>query len=220
MFVTFRIYMTFKMITALTVNYNTPQLLESLLRSFRRFYPDIPYMVVDGSAPYYYGKIKSFPVRFCVSIHHFKYNIHHGPGMAYGLKTITTDQILLLDSDIQIIRGGFVEILQSKLNAKSYGIGDISSIGRDGVNIKNKGIKYLHPSCALINRLVALKYPMPIKHGAPMIETMKAHPRIQHEQWVADDLIHSLNDKAHPTNRHYLIHEWSGTVSRTGGIHL
>ena len=208
------------MITALTVNYNTPQLLESLLRSFRRFYPDIPYMVVDGSAPYYYGKIKSFPIRFHVSLHHFKYNIHHGPGMAYGLKTITTDQILFLDSDIQILRGGFIEDLQSKLKPKSYGIGDISTINRDGINIKKAGIRYLHPSCALINRLVALKYPLPTKHGAPMIKPMEAKPSLQHEQWVADDLIHSLNDRAHSTARHYFVHEWSGTVSRTGGIHL
>ena len=209
-----------KMITALTVNYNTPELLESLLKSFRWFYPDIPYVVVDGSSVYYYEKIKDFSTRYSVSLHHFEYNIHHGPGMAYGMETITTDQILLLDSDIQILKGGFIEDLQSKLNPESYGIGDVSKINRDGVSIEGTGIKYLHPSCALINRAVALKYPLPTKHGAPMIKPMEGQPQLQHEQWVADDLIHSLFDRAHPTARHYFVHEWSGTVSRTGGMHL
>lgn len=211
------------MITALTVNYNTPELLESLLISFRKFYPVSPYLVVDGSDQNNYRRIKHFNKRFNIDIHHFDYNIHHGPGMAYGMKMITTPQILLLDSDIRIIRGGFVEDFQSKLLPDSYGIGDVSSINRDGVSIAGMGVQYLHPSCALLNRIVALSYPLPIKHGAPMIMTMEAikgRNLLQQENWVAEDLIHSLNDRLHPTARHYIVHEWSGTVSRTGGIHL
>lgn len=47
------------MITALTVNYNTPDLLIGLLSSFRKFY-DIPYLIVDGSESKYYERIKPF----------------------------------------------------------------------------------------------------------------------------------------------------------------
>jgi len=209
------------MITALSVNYNTPELLESLLISFRKFYPASPFLVIDGSDKAHYRRIKNFDRRFNVSIHHFDYNIHHGPGMAYGMKMITTPQILLLDSDIRILRGGFVEDLQSKLLPTSYGIGDVSNINRDGVSILETGVRYLHPACALLNRGVALSFPLPIKHGAPMIEPMEAlkgRNLLQHEQWVSDDLIHGLSNKLHA--KHYIIHEWSGTVSRTGGIHL
>ena len=211
------------MITALTVNYNTPELLESLLGSFREFY-SIPFIVVDGSTPEYYNKIKDFSERFDVEIHHFNRNIHHGPGMSYGIQTIETRQILLLDTDIRIVRGGFIEDLQSKLRPDSYGIGDVSTINRDGVNVTSRGIKYLHPSCALINKSVVMRYPMPIKHGAPMIAPMESlrwrTDILQHEQWVADDLLHSYLKQGEPVNRHYIIHEWCGTVSRTGGIHL
>lgn len=211
------------MITALTVNYNTPELLESLLISFRKFYPASPYLVVDGSDKNNYRRIIHFNRKYNIDLHHFDYNIHHGPGMAYGMKMVTTPQILLLDSDIRIIRGGFVEDLQLKLRPESYGIGSIGNINRDGVSIIELGIKYLHPSVALLNRIIALSYPLPIKHGAPMIKTMEAlkgRNILQHEQWVQEDLVHSLNDKTHQTARHYIIHEWSGTVSRTGGIHL
>ena len=213
------------MITALTVNYNTPRLLESLLSTFRKFYPAIPYMVVDGSDSENYKRITKFDQKYNVEIHHFDYNIHHGPGMAYGMETIKTDKILLIDSDVRILRAGFIEDLKSKLQPGSYGIGSVSCINKDGASIA-KGIKYLHPSLALINRNIALKYPMPIKHGAPMIETMVYLNKrglshlLQNETWVEEDLVHSYYDKVNTINRHFIVHEWSGTVSRTGGIHL
>ncbi len=200
--------------TALTVNYNTPDLLLTLLSSFRKFY-DIPYMVVDGSSQKYYERIKEYGKEFNVNIVHFDTNIHHGEGLAYGLKIIKTKQVLFLDSDITILQGGFIEDLQSKLRPESYGIGDISEVNELGVNVPN-GIKYLHPSFALINREVALSYPLPVRHGAPMLNTMKATPPIQHEQWIADDLKNSIEKKTCK----YFIHEWKGTVNRTGGYNL
>jgi glycosyltransferase involved in cell wall biosynthesis len=202
------------MVTALTVSYNTPELLRNLLSSFRRFY-DNPYLVVDGSEEKYYERIKGFEKEFNINLIHFDTNIHHGGGLAYGLKVIQTSQILFLDSDITILKGGFIEDLQNKLRPESYGIGDISEVNEFGVNIPN-GIKYLHPSFALINREVALSYPLPMRHGAPMLNTMKATPPIQHEQWIADDLKNSIEKKPCV----FFIHEWCGTVSRTGGYNL
>ncbi len=163
----------------------------------------------------YYQRIKEFETEYNVNIIHFDTNIHHGGGLAYGLKTITTKQVLFLDSDICILKGGFIEDLQSKLRPESYGIGDISDVNEFGVNIPD-GIKYLHPSFALINREVALNYPLPTRCGAPMIETMRENPPIQHEKWVADDLLNSIQNK----RCQYFVHEWSGTVKRTGGMNL
>ena len=202
------------MITALTIHYNTPDLLLTLLSSFRKFY-DIPYMVIDGSEGRYYERIKEYGKEFNVTIVHFDTNIHHGGGLAYGLKTIQTRQVLFLDSDIVILKSGLVEILQSKLRPESYGIGDISEVNEFGVNVP-QGIKYMHPSFALINREVALGYPLPVRHGAPMISTMKATPPIQHEQFIADDLLNSIEKKPCV----YFVHEWCGTVKRTGGYNL
>lgn len=200
------------MITALTVNYNTPDFLERLLSSFRQFY-DIPFVVVDGSDEKNYKQIEGFVDKYSVEIHHFPFNIHHGPGMAYGIEYIKTDKILLLDSDLIVLRPGFIEDLDSKLKLDSYGIGDIQIVDENGFNRK-KGMRYLHPACALINREVALKYPLPIRHGAPMIEAMKAIKTdiLQHEPWVT-------NDFRNPDKK-FIIHDWQGTVTRTGGYHL
>jgi hypothetical protein len=207
------------MITALTVNYNTPELLESLLVSFRKFY-DIPYLVVDGSDQMNFQRIKDFPERFNIEINHFDYNIHHGPGMAHGFQIIKTEQIILLDTDVRILKNGFIEDLQSKLMHGSYGIGDISIINSDGMNA-GEGIKYLHPSCALINREIALRYPLPVRHGAPMIRAMEAIHELgfdilQHEHWVAEDLKHSFYKDESELNRYYIVHEWRGTVNKSG----
>lgn len=205
------------MITALSINYNTPELLENLLISFRKFY-DIPYLVIDGSDNINFERIKIFTEKYNIEMHHFNYNIHHGPGMAYGFQTIKTEQILLLDSDVRILKNGFIEDLQSKLRPENYGIGDVSSVDRDGINVLN-GIKYLHPSVALINREIALKYPLPIRHGAPMIRAMEAingQDILQHEKWLAADLVHSYYKDESELNRNYIVHEWRGTVNKTG----
>lgn len=204
------------MITALTVNYNTPDFLERLLSSFRKYY-DIPFIVVDGSDELNYEQIKDFPDKYNIELHHFSYNIHHGPGLAYGIKYIQTDQILLIDSDLIVINPGFVEDLQSKLLSESYGIGDIQIVNDKGFNAKT-GYEYLHPACALINRDVALQFPLPVKHGAPMIEAMieiNKHGKVdllQYESWVTNDFRNK--------DKKYIIHDWQGTVNRTGGYHL
>ena len=203
------------MVTALTVNYNTPDLLENLLSSFRKFY-DIPFLVIDGSEEVNFEKIKEYSNRFNALIIHFPFNIHHGPGMAYGIRNIKTEQILLLDSDVEILRSGFIEDLQNKLLPESYGIGCVGTVNENGVDAPT-GFRYLHPSCALLNTEIVLKYPLPVKHGAPMIEAMKANPIVQHEQWVADDLVHSFKHESE--NNNFIVHLWSGTC-RIGGMNL
>jgi glycosyltransferase involved in cell wall biosynthesis len=191
------------MTTVLTVNYNTPEYLDRLLSSFRKFYPDVPYLVIDGSSEGYYKKIKNFPKKYNVELIHFDYNIHHGPGMVYGINHIKTDQILLVDSDMIIHGRGWLEMMESELRKDSYGIGDIQKefymetiIARIPVTIgsiksrfrtgntrqqttgvresKNKiWVDYLHPAFALINKDVAKQYADPIKGGAPLIEAMR-----------------------------------------------
>ena len=93
--------------------------------------------------------------------------------MAYGFNYLKDDRIMVIDTDVIFYRGGAIERLNAELRNDSYGIGDIQTVDDAGFN-KLVGIKYLHPAFMLVNREVVMRYPMPIKHGAPMIETMKA----------------------------------------------
>lgn len=204
------------MITALTVNYNTPDYLERLLASFRKFY-DMPFLVIDGSDENVSKKILRIGKMFKAEVHHFPYNIHHGPGMAFGIKYIQTPKILFLDSDVIILKSGFIEDLSGKLTSEAYGIGDIQDINESGFNV-DTGIKYLHPALALCNRNVILKYPLPTLHGAPFIKAM----RIIHDKNLSNQLlIHEpwINNDFRKPEKKFIIHDWKGTVDRTGGYH-
>jgi hypothetical protein len=207
------------MITALTVNYNTPDLLERLLMAFRKFY-DIPYWVIDGSDEDHFKQIEDFAEKYRVKIIHFSYNIHHGPGMAYGFKNIETDQILLLDSDLMIYNKGFVEDFESKLRPENYGIGAVYWGSRPDSDTEN--INYLHPACALINREVALKFPLPSFYCSPMMAPMRYMQEhglilVQDEQWVHDDFSGGPNVlDVVASNVHYVRHHWAGTMTRYG----
>lgn len=202
------------MITALTVNYNTPKLLELLLKSFRQFY-DIPYMVIDGSDEANYNKIKNFDKKYNIELIHVGYNIHHGPGMTYGISLINTDQILLVDSDMIILNGGWLEKMKKSLRPNSYGIGYVNA-GRD-----ERGYieKYLHPVFTLVNRKVILNYPMPDKSGMPLVDAMRALKEtnnlhlLQEARWLTEDLCkHKCLYVQHGSD-----HMGMGTINATGG---
>jgi glycosyltransferase involved in cell wall biosynthesis len=227
------------MVTVLTVNYNTPDYLERLLTSFRKFY-DTPYLVIDGSDKDNYEKIRGFDKRFGVNIIHFDYNIHHGPGMAYGINKITTDQILLADSDMIIHNKGWLEQMVHDLRPTSYGMGDIQQeyyLKDSTVRVATRNprvtkpktvstkmwVDYLHPAFALVNKKIVERYPMPIKGGAPLIPAMKqialtgqSTQILQRAVWLTEDLwLHTKKYVQHNEN-----HEGMGTVVRTGGYNL
>lgn len=240
------------MTIALTVNYNTPEYLERLLTSFRKFYPNLPYLVIDGSDEKRYKSIKNFDKRFDVELVHFNYNIHHGPGMAYGIKKIQTNQILLVDSDMIIHSTGWLEVMERELKESSYGIGDIQKeyymtarsvhipvamsriTARSRVVVRNREsptktlsekiwVDYLHPAFALCNKSVMLKYPDPVKGGAPLIEAMtkisqegKSEKILQRAQWLTDDLWRHTQKYVQHNDNHFGM----GTVRLTGGYHL
>jgi hypothetical protein len=200
---------------ALTINYNTPELLDRMLSGFRKFY-DIDMLLVDGSDKKYPETLEVVNKYTGIETHHFSYNIHHGPGLAYGFSQIIDDRIIVIDTDIVFYRGGAIEMLDERLKDDSYGIGDIQTVNSTGFNVQ-KGIPYLHPAFMLVNRKIVIQWPMPIKHGAPMIETMTAiHQSGKDILQHAPEITNDFRNK----DKYYITHDWQGTVSRTGGYHL
>ncbi|APW41602.1 bifunctional glycosyltransferase/class I SAM-dependent methyltransferase [Rhodoferax saidenbachensis] len=207
-------------IPVVVVSYNAPDILEILLRSFRQFYQNKIY-VIDGSSDAF-----STPIRQVASavegveLISFGYNIHHGPGMAWAIRNLPINgKVLFLDSDVEVLAAGFIESLDSYLAPGMYGVGNVLSVNRSGLNRPDEAqVAYLHPSCMLCNMEVMRQWPLPIKHGAPMLQTMLtlqeagASLLIRHVEWVK-------NDNTSGANRIYIKHDWQGTVQRTGGYH-
>jgi len=215
-------------VPVLTVNYETPDLILNLVSSFRKFYEN-PFLIIDGSSQEKYNELKELLKDFeNIEIHNFDFNIHHAGGMAYGFNYLKSKQILVLDSDVTILKYGFLEDLKKNLPKEAYGIGDCQFVDENGFNIGSRkgaiglresemtegGYRYLHPAIMLVNRDVVLKYAMPEKHGAPMLSTMKdIHDKemshlLIHSEWVCNDF---RNEE-----KIYTVHPWMGTVSRTG----
>ena len=165
------------------VNYNTPDLILRLYYQIRLFLENISVIIVDGSDRRLVKRgndiiklnesMKEILMKDDFVIHEkFGYNIHHGPGMDFGIKNLEKDHILLLDSDAQVVKNPIV--LFNKYYKENYFcIGKCEFVNDRGCNVKN-GIPYIHPSIMLINRKKYIEFNNPfIKHGAPCINFMK-----------------------------------------------
>ncbi|GJJ05286.1 hypothetical protein RugamoR64_58240 [Duganella rhizosphaerae] len=207
-------------IPIVTVSYNAPDLVQALLASLRKFYPN-RVTIIDGSNPDIAEQIRAIAARYDnVEFIPFGYNIHHGPGMTWAINNLgLKGEVLFLDSDVEVINPGFIESLQSHLQPEMYGVGNLHLVNEQGYDRPDDGaVRYLHPACMLVNLDVARLWPLPIKHGAPMVQTMLAihragaHHLIAAVDWVGEDF-------SRAPKRHFLKHDWQGTVIRTGGYH-
>ena len=215
--------MDIQTIPLISVSYNSAELVDQLLRSFRRYYAN-PVTIIDGSSVEHAPAIDAVCATHAdVIFIHFDYNIHHGPGMAWAFQNLDLQgPVLVLDSDVIVLNPGLLEAMAEQLQPGMYGVGYVNHVNEGGFDVtyEEGGVRYLHPACMLCNIEVVRQWPMPTKHGAPNIEPMLAihragqHGLIKGIPWVKDDFSPTFEPK------HYLQHDWQGTVKRTGGYHL
>ncbi|MET0333749.1 MAG: methyltransferase domain-containing protein, partial [Rhizobacter sp.] len=210
-------------IPVVAVSYNSPELLFGLVSSFRKFYPHNPIHIVDGSEAAHLAKIREVVAGFeGVHLHAMEYNIHHGPGMAWAIQNLNlSGPVLFLDTDILVVREGFIEEMLAALQPDDYGVGGVAYVNRDGFDIEYAygAVPYLHPPCMLCNVEVMRQYPMPVKHGAPMVAPMLALHDANRSELVRN-IDWCMNDVRMGTEKVYIDHFGKGTSSRTGGYHL
>jgi SAM-dependent methyltransferase len=106
-----------------------------------------------------------------------------------------------------------------------YGVGNIIHVNREGFtifeNIDENSVKYLHPALMLCNIDEMRKWPLPIKHGAPMTETMIALHDAGRSNLLAEvDWVFDVIEKTPDVAPKFLIHEGRGTVKRSGSYNL
>ena len=198
-------------VTIITVHYNTPVLLASLLASVRRWYPDVPITVIDGSdqAPYRWAAIV-LGRRYGASVDTIGSNIHHGPGLDRGIRAAKTPLVLVMDSDVRFTRAGVIERAVEALRPDDFGVGGIQWVDDTGWDVPaGQGTPYLHPRLALIRRAAYLEGPPAIKHGAPFLPVME---HLSTSQAWAIRQLDGLND--------YFVEHRYGTVERTGSGQL
>lgn len=167
-----------KSISAVVINYRTPDLLKTAVESFRRFYPEIPLLIVDnGSADDSSSAIE----QLCaagggrVQAEYLPENIFHGPAMHLALQRQTTRYVYVFDSDTETLKGGFLESMHGALekSEESYGAGHVVRANHRGF-ADTKGIPVLASAYMLLKRDVYLQLPPFIHHGLPALQNFQA----------------------------------------------
>jgi glycosyltransferase involved in cell wall biosynthesis len=173
-------------ITVLICQRNTKHLTQLCLESLLKFYPDIPVLVVDGkstddSIVYLRYKSALYPnVKLWERPQEKEGNNSHGVTMDEAIRDhIDTKYVLLMDSDIITMRGGWIEQMLAKYKNKNlYSIGSLMFVTRkgDACNAPEDStdiLRYAHPACSIIKRSMYLEMKPFTDHGAPCVYNMK-----------------------------------------------
>lgn len=188
------------------INFQTPDLLEVAIKSFRKFYPKTPLLLVDnGSKDGSTDKIGQLEKRYpgCTNSLLIGKNIFHGPAMHRAIDTVRNEYVFFLDSDTETRQGGFLEKMAAELaSEKVYGVGRIDTVNNRGFH-SDKGTPIVLSPYMMLRRKLYHEFP-PFEHrGMP---TLKNFAAAQRQGYVL---------KNFPIEE-YIAHFGRGTASRYG----
>lgn len=166
-------------ISAVIVNYRTPDLLETAATSFRKFYPYVELMIVDNgsndrSTEVIENLITSYPAKTKSMM--LDKNHYHGPAMDRAMKSLDKDVVFFLDSDTETHRGGFMELMLQELNRdeKIYGVGQIDRVNKRGFATEGGAVTILLSPYMMLRRKTYFDLPPFKHHGMPTLENFSA----------------------------------------------
>lgn len=155
----------FKKIEFISVNYKTPDFIIKQYNLIRKYIGNINIRIIDGSGfvVKQLDMIEQKDENF--SIVYFDFNIHHGPGMDYALRTSKFPYLLIMDSDCWPVKPNLLVDMWQLMKDDIYGVAFV---------ITNPlGCKCLKPYCMFLNKQMYLKYPKFVFHGDPLKDLHK-----------------------------------------------
>ena len=212
-----------KDITAVTVVSNTKDLLERAYNSFRKFHPDMPLIIIDGSTntdPCFAYVCSLASDITTVGV--YGYNIGHGKGMDVAIRMIKTKYALIFDSDIVFLKSPVQQML-NLMEKDTYGVGYLEKTGFDGFEYgskthhKSEGYMFmLHPYFHLISVAQYFRFHCYVHHGAPCFKTALDI----HQKGLTSKIIKEFPGLGHSSGqgwvwtgepREYIQHDTAGT---------
>lgn len=200
-------------ITALTVNFKTPDLVYDALNSFRSYYPEVRHLVIDnGGCPVSLKRLRKLADKDFIELVENERNIGHGLALNQGIALVETPYAFLLDSDTRTERGGFLEKMLALFKADPllFAVGWLRKVGQTGVAYRHQdkapdsALSYIHPYACLLDVAKFGELRPFALSGAPALETMyDARARGYH---VADFRVQD-----------YIWHKVGGTRGMFGG---
>ncbi len=167
-------------VTVVIINYQTSDLTQLAITSFRKFYPDVHLILVDNGSQDESVKVlkeiqstQTATTKLVLN----KTNIHHGPAMHQAITLSSGELVLFFDSDCEVQRGGFIEAMVELIEQDSqhYAVGKTEFLNERGFLVKpnQNGIRYIRPICMLVRKTLYNALPPFQLHGAPCLTNMK-----------------------------------------------
>ena len=184
-------------IAAITINYQTPDLLEEAVRSFKRAYPQVRLTIIDnGSRDHSRSVIEKLTAELPRTGADFlETNIYHGPAMDRGVLTTERPFVFVFDSDTVTERGGFLESMLEVIdeNNRIYGIGHRVTVDQRGF-ARPTGIPVLSSAHMLLRTSVYRTLPPFVHHGLPALANFRAAEEAGYEllDWPIGDYVRHL----------------------------
>lgn len=215
--------MYFPQITGITVVHNTRELFQRAYESVRKFHPDMPIIIIDGSdaadpCAEYVGGLKSN----LTTVIQPGYNIGHGNGMCMGIDHARTPYVLIFDSDIEMLKSP-VDAMMGMMEQDTFGVGYGEKTGLDGFeygahlhHLNEDWMRMLHPYFQLLNIAAYRKFHPYVHHGAPCYLTALDI----HKQGLSNKIIKEFPGLGHSSGkgwvwegqpREYIRHDPAGT---------
>ncbi|MEO9884844.1 MAG: glycosyltransferase [Balneola sp.] len=196
-------------ITTVIINFQTPDLLETAVNSFKKAYPSERLLIIDNGSKDNNASqslINKLSEEFDQLESVFlESNIFHGPAMDLAVKKyITTRYIFFLDSDTETKSSGFLEQMYQSITSKEniYGVGEIIKANKRGYKSEVGNEILLTPYMLLDAQIYSSLKPF-IHHGQPTLHnfTDASDSGYQLEFFRISD---------------YIDHMWRGTANRFG----
>ena len=188
------------------INYQTPDLLDVAIESFRKFYPTTALLLVDnGSRDASTEKIRQLEKKFsgCTTSLLIEKNIFHGPAMHRAIEAVNDEHIFFLDSDTETKQGGFLEKMAAEFDSqKVYAVGRMDTVNKRGFH-SSKGTPIVLSPYMMLRRKLYYDFP-PFEHkGMPTLQNFSV---AQRQGYIL---------KSFPIEK-YIAHFGRGTASRYG----
>ena len=194
-------------VSAVIINYRTPDLALRAARSLRSFYTALPLLLIDNGSHDSSEEVLRAFARGNSELLLNERNMHHGPAMDQALRRLATGFVLFLDSDTEVLRAGLIERMQAALleRPQGYAAGKKIWMNRRGFDVPETahGDSYIRPICMLLRRSMYFTLPHFERHGAPCLANMRAASArgLELIDFPVEEFIH---------------HEGRGTASRHG----
>lgn len=193
-------------ITAVIINYQTPELLQTAVTSFKTVYPEVALIIVDNGSKdnsklLIEDLVRKLP---CTTGVYLPENIYHGPAMdKICREAVQTEYVFFLDSDTETMKGGFLEKMLVLFGSDMvYGAGEFTTVNKRGFKAEN-GITILQTPYMLLKTQIYKTLPPFVHHGQPTLNNFT-----EAQKQGFDFREFKISE--------YIEHKWRGTAEKFG----